>query len=93
MQIPCNGLFQVITLISAVNPTFSSLKLSRFQPLRGMRCKYAKKERRKKQVRDNAAPDPKGIRRKRLHILLLEARYPLLRWKGREASKTKAAVR
>ena len=39
-----NGLLSShISLILAANPTFSSRQLSRFQ--RGMRCKYAKKER------------------------------------------------
>ena len=39
-------------------------------------------------------PNPKGVQRlRRLHILLLEARYPLPLSERREASKNKAAVR
>ena len=55
---------QVISLISAVNPSFSSLQLSRFQPL--ARCgacavNMPKKSGEMALLRKNCCTDPKGI--------------------------------
>ena len=78
----------VISLISAVNPSFSSLQLSRFQPLaRREACavNMPKKERRDGVVKEKLLHRPQGHteQRRRLHILLLEARYPLRCWRGK----------
>ena len=65
-----------VVFISAIEP------FSTAEPLRGMRCKYAKKERRDGVVKEKLLHRPQGHseQRRRLHILLLEARYPLRCW-------------